>query len=64
MPEVNGDGNSEANNLVHRWHDNSDANLHWQQGQTITQALMYVFFTTDPFIARDYGVSMGRSVLA
>jgi hypothetical protein len=63
VPEVRQNGTSEATILVHRWHDNSDVNLPWQQGQTITQALMYVFFTTDPFLD-GANASMGRSILA
>jgi hypothetical protein len=62
VPELHPDGNPDVDKLTHCWHDNSDVNLPWQQGRTITQSLMYVFFTTDPVIDGD-NASMGRSVL-
>jgi hypothetical protein len=54
----------EGSDLVHEWHNNSDVNLPWQLGQTISKGLMFVFFTTDARVDDPFGSTMGRSVLA
>lgn len=54
----------EGSSLLHWWHDKSDINLPWQQGQRIMRALMYICFTTDHVGDPPFGDTTGRSVLA